>query len=161
MKQITLTGLLFLLAFVSSAQTEEENGKIYIKHPAIDVVNKSMKAYADKDFTSIAPLYADTAKVYYSRLPKPMTVAEAIKDWTSDHEFYDSIKVTVRGYPDYLHYKDKDQKIVQSWWTWSGKSKKTGEKLVVEFVQFDEFNSAGKIEMEAIYGDFSKLMKNP
>ena len=106
-----------------------------------------MKAYVGKDMTALATVFADTAKIWYSSMEKPVSLEFALKDWTSDHEFYDSIKVTVRGYPDYLHYKDKDQKIVQSWWTWSENQKKREKKLKVEFVQFDEFNSAGKIEI--------------
>jgi hypothetical protein len=58
-----------------------------------------------------------------------------------------------------LHYIDKDSKYVQSWWKWSGKSKKTGETVTVPFVQFDEFNNAGKIVNEGLYGDFSKVVK--
>ena len=46
---------------------------------------------------------------------------------------------------------------VQSWWTWSGKSKKTGEVLKVPMVVFDAFNTDGKIVNEGIYGDFSKM----
>lgn len=46
--------------------------------------------------------------------------------------------------------------VVQSWWTWSGKSKKTGEMLKIPMVMFDEFNKDGKISKEYIFGDFSK-----
>ena len=63
---------------------------------------------------------------------------------------YDDLNVTPVGYPDYLHYIDKDQKYVQSWWKWSGKSKKTGEVFTIHFVQFDQFNNDGKIDFEEI-----------
>lgn len=160
MKKFISTGFLFLFVFVSFAQKEEENGKIYIKHPYIDDITKSMKAYENKDFTTLATFFADTGKVWVSGMKDPIPVKDAMKVFAADHDFYDSIKVTVYGYPDYLHYKDKDQKWVQSWWTWSGKSKKTGEILKVDFVQFDKLNNAGKIELEGIYGDFSKLEKD-
>ncbi|MBL7697631.1 MAG: hypothetical protein JNK79_05715 [Chitinophagaceae bacterium] len=160
MKKFVLTGLMFLFALISFAQSEEENGKIFIRHPYIEVVNKSMKSYADNDFASLAMVFADTAKIWISGIEKPISAKDMLKDWATDRDFYDSIKVSVVGYPDYLHYKDKDQKWVQSWWTWSGKSKKTGELVKVEFVQFDKFNSAGKIELEGLYGDFSKIVKN-
>jgi hypothetical protein len=64
------------------------------------------------------------------------------------------------GYPDYLHYAEKDAKYVQTWWQWSGTSKKTGEVVKVDFVQFDRFNNDGKIILETIYGDFSRVDKN-
>jgi hypothetical protein len=50
--------------------------------------------------------------------------------------------------------------VVQSWWTWYGKSKKTGETLRIDFVQFDDFAKDGKIDFESLYGDFSKIGKN-
>jgi hypothetical protein len=160
MRKIFLTGLLFLFAFMAFAQKEEENGKIYISHPYIDLVKKGSKAYTEKDFNGLASFFADSAKIWLSGLEKPLPYKEVLKDWSTDSDFYDSIKVTAYGYPDYLHYKDQDQKWVQSWWTWSGKSRKTGETLKIEFVQFDKFNDAGKIVLEGLYGDFSKLVKN-
>ncbi len=93
-------------------------------------------------------------------MEKPVPIANALKDWVTDFDYYTDVKVNKVGYPDYLQYKDKDQKYVQSWWQWSGKSKKTGAVVKIDFVQFDLFNSAGKIEFESIYGDFSKMVKN-
>ena len=55
---------------------------------------------------------------------------------------------------------DKDNaKVVQSWWVWSGKSKKSGKVMSVPMVQFDFFNKDGKITAESIYGDFSEEFK--
>ena len=161
MRKFILTILLFLTGLVSFSQKEEENGTIYINHPYIDIVNKSVKAYVDRDIPTNTAIFADTATIWFSGMGgnKPLPVKDVLKDWATDHDFYDSITVTKVGYPDYLHYKDKDQKYVQSWWTWSGKSKKTGELLKIDFVQFDRFNSAGKIENEVLYGDFSKMIK--
>ena len=93
-------------------------------------------------------------------MEKSIPITDAIKMWDTDFDYYDDIKVTPVGYPDYLHYLDKDQKYVQSWWTWSGKSKKTGEVIKIDLVQFDRFNSAGRIDFETLYGDFSKMVKN-
>ena len=107
-----------------------------------------------------AKLYSDTAKWWISGLEKAMPIAAAMKEWASDFDFYKDITVTPDGYPDYLHYKDGDQKVVQSWWHWAGTSKKTGAVVKINYVQFDTFNSAGKIAFESIYGDFSKMVKN-
>jgi hypothetical protein len=158
MKKITLLMAgLFLFGLAAFCQTEQENGTIYIKHPYIDVVNNSMKAYMAKDHAANEKIFADTAKFWSSGMEKPMAIADAIKMWDADFDHYDDLTVTQVGYPDYLHYIDKDQKYVQSWWKWSGKSKKTGELLTINFVQFDQFNNDGKISFEEIYGDFSKM----
>jgi len=148
---------LLLLAFAGYSQ-EERNGDIYIKHPYIDVVNKSVKAYLDRDIATNTKIFADTARFWVTGMTKPIPIADAFKMWSADFNYFDSIRVKVVGYPDYLAYKDHDTKVVQSWWTWYGKSKKTGETIRVDFVQFDDFNKDGKIGFESLYGDFSKMM---
>lgn len=160
MRTTILTAALFLIGITAFSQTGEKNGTIYIKHPYIDAVNNAMKAYLAQDDAANKAIYSDTARYWASGMEKSVGIADAMKMWKSDFDYYDSIKVTPYGYPDYLHYIDQDAKIVQSWWKWSGKSKKTGELLTIQFVQFDDFNEAGKIAREGIYGDFSKLEKN-
>lgn len=159
MKKIILTGAFFLFAVTAFCQKEEKNGTIYIKHPYIDIVNNAMKAYLSKDDAANRKIYSDTAKCWVSGMAKPISITEAIKMWDSDFDFYDDIKLTPVGYPDFLHYTLKDDQYVQSWWTWSGKSKKTGAIVTIDFVQFDKFNKDGKIINEGIYGDFSKMIK--
>lgn len=160
MRKIILSAFFFLAGITAFCQAPEENGIIYIKHPYIDLVNKSVQAYRDKDIATNSKIFADTAKFWMSNMEKPVPIADALKDWVTDFDYYTDVKVNKVGYPDYLQYKDKDQKYVQSWWQWSGKSKKTGAVVKIDFVQFDLFNSAGKIEFESIYGDFSKMVKN-
>jgi hypothetical protein len=160
MRKFLFSAVLSVAASIAFSQNMSENGIIYITHPYIDVVNKSVQAYRDKDIATNTKLFADTAKFWVSGMAKQVPIADALKDWTTDFDFYTDIKLTQVGYPDYLHYKDQDQKYVQSWWQWKGKSKKTGEVVTIDFVQFDRFNSAGKIDSEALYGDFSKLVKN-
>ena len=161
MRKIILSGVFLFSAIAGFCQAApEENGTIYITHPYIDAVNNTVKAYLAKDMAANAKIYADTAKWVVSGMEKPMPIAAAIKEWASDFDYYTDIKMVKDGYPDYLHYKDGDQKVVQSWWHWSGKSKKTGAVVKIDFVQFDSFNSAGKIAFESIYGDFSKMVKN-
>jgi hypothetical protein len=160
MRKFTLTISLFLIGIVSFSQEIQKNGTIYIKHPFIDIVNNTTKAYLAKDDATNMKIYADTAKWWVSGMVKSIPIADAIKMWDTDFNYYDDIKVTPVGYPDYLNYLDKDQKVVQSWWHWTGKSKKTGAVVVVDFVQFDDFNSAGRIDNEYSYGDFSKIVKD-
>jgi hypothetical protein len=159
MKKISLATGLALMVMAGFAQKEEKNGTIYKQHPYIDVVNKSVKAYLDRDMAANTAMFADTAKFWASGMKKPMPIAEALKMFDTDFNYYDSIQLKVVGYPDYLHYVDQDAKVVQSWWTWIGKSKKTGEKVAISVVQFDNFNKDGKIEFEMLYGDFSKMVK--
>ncbi len=160
MKKIIITFSLFLVGMACFAQDQQENGTIYIKHPYIDVVNNGAKAYLAKDNGALSSYYSDTAKFWASGMEKNISMADIIKLWNKDFDKYDDIKLTTQGYPDYLHYLDKDQKYVQSWWVWSGKSKKTGEVLSIPFVQFDQFNDDGKIDFETNYGDFSKMEKD-
>ncbi|MCW3091659.1 MAG: hypothetical protein JWP81_2728 [Ferruginibacter sp.] len=159
MRKIILTTALFVFGIAAFSQQEEKNGTIYIKHAYIDVINNTVKAYLAKDEAANKLLYSDTARFWITGMPKSISIADAFKMWSSDFDFYDDVKVAVVGYPDYLHYLDGDAKIVQSWWKWSGKSKKTGLVITIDYVQFDDFNSAGKITRESIYGDFSKMIK--
>ncbi len=158
MKKIIATTGLFLLGLTAFCQ-KEENGTIYIKHPNIDAVNKMQKAYLAKDAATLKSVYSDTARFWASGMEKFIPIADAMKMWMSDFDYYDDIAETPTGYPDYLHYKKDDGSTVQSWWTWSGKSKKTGEVVKISMVMFDDFSTDGKIVREYIYGDFSKLVK--
>jgi hypothetical protein len=159
MKKITLTVTLFLLVIASFSQEIKKNGTIYINHPYIQAVHKSAEAYLKKDDAANMKIFADTAKFWASGMTKSIPIKDAIKMWDTDFDYYDDIKAKQVGYPDYLNYVDQNAKVVQSWWKWSGKSKKTGETLTIDFVQFDNFNAAGKIDFESIYGDFSKMVK--
>jgi hypothetical protein len=156
MKKIMFTAALFLMGFTAFCQ-EEENGTIYIKHPYIDVVNQADKGYETQDWAALQNLYSDTAKWWASGMHDFIPISDAMQNWKKDFEFFDNVQQVPQGYPDYLHYKKGDVQVVQSWWTWTGKSKKTGEVVKVPMVIFDEFNADGKISREYIYGDFSKL----
>ena len=156
MKRIIVTLSLFLIGIAAFSQ-QEENGTIYIKHPYIDVVNNATKAYLAKDLATLKTIYSDTAKWWASGMEKFIPIADAMKSWIGDFDKYDDIKQTPVGYPDYLHYIKDNSMIVQSWWNWSVKSKKTGKVMTAPMVVFDEFNADGKIVREYIYGDFSKM----
>jgi hypothetical protein len=153
----------FSLLLLSAAgfSQEETNGTIYIKHPYIQVVYDEVKAYLNKDDAANRKIYADTAKFWYSNMgdQKPISLDEVLKSWDNDFNYFDSVDMKQVGYPDYLHYKQGDAKIVQSWWTWSGISKKSGKKVVVNMVLFDWFNDDGKVVFEAGYGNFDALEK--
>lgn len=159
MRRIILTAGLFIIVFTGFSQ-EEKNGTIYIKHPYIQLVEKSNKAYLANDMAAAKQIYSDTARFWVSGMPKPIPIGDALKMWSEDFTYYDSIHIKPIGYPDYLNYIDGDQKVVQSWGAWFGKSKKTGNTLRIDFVQFDTFNNDGKIIFESLYGDFSQMKQN-
>ena len=159
MRKIFLFSLFLSTTVSAFSQQPKENGKIFITHPYIDAVNEATEAYLANDMKANAVFYSDTAKVWVSGMDKPIPIAEAMKLFSTDFDFYKDIKLTSVGYPDFLHYVDKDQQWVQSWWTWSGVSKKTGDTVKIDCVQFDKFNKDGKITNEVIYGDFSKMVK--
>lgn len=159
MKKIITTIALFLFVATAFCQKEVKNGTIYMKHANITSVDNSVKAYLAKDIAANSKIFSDTATFWCSGMEKSIPIEAALKSWVSHFDFYDDIKLTAVGYPDYLHYVKEDVRYVQSWWTWSGKSKKTGEIVTIAYVQFDKFDAAGKIINEGIYGDFSKMVK--
>ena len=152
--------LCLLFARPAGFSPEERNGDIFIKHPYIEILNKTNMAYLANDTASNRMFYADTARFWASGMTKSVGYYDNLKHWADDFSYYDSIRLEPTGYPDYLAYKDQDAKVVQSWGKWFGKSKKTGKTLRVDYVQFDNFNKDGKIEFEMIYGDFSQMGKN-
>ena len=160
MKKLLLSFTVLLFVTVSFAQKEKKNGTIYINHPYIDVVNNSIKAYVNQDLNLWKTYYSDTAKFWVSDINdgKFFPLKESMSGLALDYKFYDNIKFTQIGYPDYLEYDKDHTRTVQSWWLWSGISKKTGKELKIYTVQFDSFNNAGKIIKEEIYADFSKQM---
>ncbi|MEI8141901.1 MAG: hypothetical protein WCG90_03435 [Chitinophagia bacterium] len=160
MKKLLLSFIVMLFVTVSFAQKEKKNGTIYINHPYIDIVNKASKAYVNQDLNLWKTYYSDTAKFWVSDINsgKWFPLTESITGLALDYKFYDNVKSTQVGYPDYLQYDKDNSRIVQSWWLWSGISKKTGKELKIYMVQFDTFNTAGKIVKEETYADFSKQM---
>ena len=68
MKKITLSASLLLVMLACFSQ-EEKNGTIYIKHPYIDIVNKSNKAYLSKDVVANQAIFADTARFWFQGWP--------------------------------------------------------------------------------------------
>jgi hypothetical protein len=160
MKKIISAALFILAVSYSFAQDVKKNGTIYINHPYISVVTKTVDAYLKNDVAASAAAYSDTAKFWASGLKKLLTMKEALATWPDDFKKYDSVSQKPVGYPDYLEYDKDNARVVQSWWVWSGKSKKTGEWVHIRFTQFDDFNKDGKIVMEQAYGDFTPFHVN-
>ena len=158
MKKLISTFALSLIVMISFAQTEKTNGTVYIKHPYIDVVNKTVEGYVNQNADLWNSCYADSATFWISGMDinKWNNKMDNLTMLKKDHKFFKNITVTQYGYPDFLAYDQGNDKVVQSWWTWSGTSKKTGKKLNITFAVFDWFNEDGKIFREGTFGDFSK-----
>lgn len=140
------------------AQDAQKNGTIYKEHPYITVVNNSVDLFLKQDWNGLAGLYADTVKFYDPSSPKAISLADEKKGWAGIYDAWEQIKVVKQGYPDGLQY-DKDPFTVQSWWTVTCVNKKTKKAAKFYMVQFDEFNKAGKIDMELAYYDQTSLIE--
>jgi ketosteroid isomerase-like protein len=158
MKKTISTIALSLIVMITFAQSEKTNGTIYVKHPYIDVVNNTVKGYVTQNADLWSACYADSAKFWISGMDMKKWVSkkENLNMLNTDFKFFKDITVKQFGYPDYLAYDEGNDKVVQSWWTWTGTSIKTGKTLKITFVVFDWFNKDGKITKEGTFGDFSK-----
>jgi hypothetical protein len=158
MKKLFLSLCILAIGIASFAQAEKTNGTIYINHPYIDAVNKSVASYMSQNVAVWRTLYADTAKFSITGIAKSFSIQEQEKYFGLDFKYFTNITMKPYGYPDYLHYEKDNAMVVQSWWIWSGKSKKTGKEVKILFVMFDDFNSAGKIVSESSFGDFTEQL---
>ena len=88
MRKIILTTGLFLCAIVAFSQEEEKNSTIYIKHPYTDIAHNSMKAYFDKDEStmSLAAAYKVNEKVLKS-FNETFAAAQDVK-WEEYKNYY-------------------------------------------------------------------------
>jgi hypothetical protein len=161
MKKSIVTLTLIIIVISGFSQSIKTNGTIYINHPRIEVINNAVKGYLTQNKELWNSCYADSAKFWISGMDmkKWGSKKENLELLDYDFKFFKDIKIKQFGYPDYLEYEKDNDMVAQAWWTWSGISKKTGKKLVVEFVIFSWFNKDGKIIKEATYGDFSKVFK--
>ena len=67
----------------------KKNGTIYIKHPYIDVVNKSEKAYVAQDTAAYKSCYADTAIFWDSGMTDTLTgnLEQAVESVVRDFKY--------------------------------------------------------------------------
>ncbi len=124
--------------FISFGQ-KKENGKIYIEHPAIDVVNAFIKATAVGDTATMSKLLTADFRAKNPVIARPhdkgSDKATYLRNARSNFEVFDyySIKPVKGSYPDAFEYtKDpnfKDEITVESWDIVKGIHKKTGVKL--------------------------------
>ena len=128
---------MMIIPFIGFGQ-KKENGKIYIEHPAINVVDAFTKAYVDGDTTAMSKMMTSDFKAQ-----NPLTMS-SLDDGSSKSEFlrsalffhdnldYFSLKNIKGTYPDAFEYAkdptDNKAVTVDTWDELKGIHKKTGVK---------------------------------
>lgn len=133
----TIVFLLMMIPFVGFGQ-KKENGKIYIEHPAIDVVESFTKAMVKGDTTAMSKLMTEDFKsfnaVTSTAHSKGTNLGRYLRNaafWKEELDYY-SIETMPGSYPDAFEYikdpSDNNAVTVESWDILKGVHKKTGVK---------------------------------
>jgi len=99
---------------VSLNAQKKKNGNIFIKHPAIDVIENLYSAMNSNDSIALSKIIADNFKgvagEQMNKDAEPQTKAEFIQQVKNNHAIsrYYNIRKTSTGYPDAIEYKDED-----------------------------------------------------
>ena len=138
---------------INASETTQENGKIFINHPYINVVRKYVNAYCAKDLAAVAENYSPDATFSNSTMKwgDSDDLAKHKKALEAQFANNDNIKMKQVGYPDCIYYAKDDVYVVYSWWVWSGTSKKDGKKIEFPLMLANTFNKEGKVEREEAY----------
>jgi len=108
------TLLIVLMVSVSLNAQKKKNGNIFIKHPAIDVIENLYSAMNSNDSIALSKIIADNFKgvagEQMNKDAEPQTKAEFIQQVKNNHAIsrYYNIRKTSTGYPDAIEYKDED-----------------------------------------------------
>ncbi len=153
MKKLFTTLLLFCLITGVNAQNNL-NGKIYDKHPTIDIAEKFLQSYVKADAEAITKLITDDFKGLDLK-----AFIQNSQYWANNFINF-SIKKRGDSYPDALEYK-KDDIWVNSFNIFYGINKKTGFKVETPFDCSFVFNADGtKIKTMHFYINTAMLNKN-
>ena len=114
MKKILLI-LTVLFSFTVFSQ-KQTNGKIYIDHPAIDVVNQFNEAYISGDLDKLRELVTDDVKVWRlrNRESNGLNWILGTSNYLSKNFINFDIKHYGGAYPDVFEYKQDDIVDVKS-----------------------------------------------
>ena len=132
---------------ITSSGFTQENGKVYINHPYILTVRKSVNAYCAKNINTMSEFYSPDAVFSNSTMKWGVTMdlAARKKGWEAEYAKYDNIKMRQVGYPDCIYYTKDDSYVVYSWWVLSGISKANGKRIELPLMLSHSFNKDGKI----------------
>jgi hypothetical protein len=137
MKNLSVS-LLLMISFIGFGQ-KKENGKIYIEHPAINIVDAFTKALVVGDTTAMSKLMTADFRANNPVSARPhdkgADKATYLRNAKSNFDNFDyySIKPVKGAYPDAFEYtkdpSDDNAITVDSWDIVKGIHKKTGVKL--------------------------------
>lgn len=138
---------------IAESMTTKENGKVFINHPYIVTVRKSMNAWASKDLDTWMEFFTPDAKFSNTTMKygdKPIMREEFRKIWEKEYAEIESMHMKEMGYPDCIYYEKNDNYVVYSWW--SAKIQyKDGKKIEYPIMISFNFNKEGKIESSIAY----------
>ena len=127
-KKLLLLTVLFSFSVFAQKQT---NGKIYIEHPAIDVVNQYNEAYVSGDLDKLRELVTDDVKVWRlrNREANGLNWILGTSNYLSKNLINFEIKHYGGAYPDVFEYKQDDLVDVKTYEFLTGYDKNTGLDL--------------------------------
>ena len=146
---------LFALCFSISFSQKKNNGKLYIEHPAMDVVDQFNKAFVSGDLETMKSLVSDDFRWYTLSMREPGTLQQLLNrsNYLSKNVVNFDIKHYGGAYPDALEYKKDDILEVMTYTWMSGYDRNTGVELdMPRYVNF-RMNDDGKIRSMNVMDD--------
>ena len=146
---------LFVLCFSFSFSQKKNNGKLYIEHPAMDVVEQFNKAFVSGDLETMKLLVSDDFRWYTLSMREPGTLQQLLNrsNYLSKNVVNFDIKHYGGAYPDALEYKKDDVLEVMTYTWMSGYDRNTGVELdMPRYVNF-RINDDGKISRMNVMDD--------
>lgn len=151
----SIIAILMMASCISFAQ-KKDNGKVYINHPAIKVVEDFTQAFVTGDSTKMANLLTEDFKAYNGLSTKPdekgRGKAVFLKNsmrWSRELDYF-SITDFPGAYPDAIEYKqdnDKEMVWVQTWEMLKGIHKTTGVKFTSPVHRLYQLTKDNKINV--------------
>ena len=146
---------LFVLCFSFSFSQKKNNGKLYIEHPAMDVVEQFNEAFVSGDLETMKSLVSDDFRWFTLSMREPGTLQQLLNrsNYLSKNVVNFDIKHYGGAYPDALEYKKDDILEVMTYTWMSGYDRNTGVELdMPRYVNF-RMNDEGKIRSMNVMDD--------
>ncbi|MFL2619737.1 MAG: hypothetical protein ACJ0O0_00875 [Flavobacteriaceae bacterium] len=147
---------LMIFCFSFSFAQKKANGKLYIEHPAMDVVEQFNTAFVAGDLETLKSLVSDDFTWRNSTMrTEPGTLEQLLgrSNYLSKNIVNFEIKHYGGAYPDALEYK-KDNVLEVMTWTWmTGYDKNTGVELDMPRYANFRMNNDGKIRSLNVMDD--------
>ncbi|MBX2952419.1 MAG: hypothetical protein KF870_07935 [Leadbetterella sp.] len=162
MKRVVCFLALVLPGILTVSAQKNENGTVYIDHPALKVVTAFEKATVEGDSAKMSGLLTDDFKAYNGTTSDPalpssdrLTYVRTLLNYSRQLDYF-AIEAIPGSYPDALEYK-KDNKngdvVVQNWVLLKGVHKTTGVKLDAAGFRIYYVTKEGKIKRIISYAN--------